>query len=81
MSITQDLDCVYAVAYLDENGKGFSKTEPWIDDIYEDDLSECSRKAKEIIEEGFKNVTLFKYVERLDYYDWDYVNRHKIPFT
>lgn len=78
MSITQDMDCKYAVAYLDENGKGFSKTEPWIVDGISS--HRCKIDVKEMIADGFKNVTPFKYGKRLDYYNWDYVNRHKISF-
>ena len=49
----------YAIAYADKNGKGFSSTEPWIDDNYGDDLSECLTRAKEMIEEGYKDVIPF----------------------
>ena len=68
----------YAVAYLDEDGIGFSETEPWITDCIS--LHRCKEDVKELLEEGFKKVIPFKYGRRMDYYDWDYVNQHKIIF-
>lgn len=69
----------YAIAYADKNGKGFSNTEPWIDDNYGDDLSGCLFRAKELIEEGYKNVTPFQFGKReRESYSWKYVRQHQI---
>ena len=72
----------YAIAYADKNGKGFSDTEPWIDDNYGDDLSSCLIRAKEMIVEGYKNVIPFQFSKReRESYSWKYVRQRKIEDT
>ena len=71
----------YAIAYADKNGKGFSNTKPWIDDNYGNDLSGCLLRAKELIEEGYKDVIPFQFEKRRkkdEEFDWEYVREHKI---
>lgn len=69
----------YAIAYADKDGKGFSNTEPWIDDNYGNDLSGCLIRAKEMIDEGFKDVIPFQFGKRKrESYSWKYVKQRKI---
>lgn len=68
----------YAIAYADKNGKGFSNTEPWIDDNYGDDLQECLLRAKELVEEGYQKVIPFQFGKReRESYSWKYVRHRK----
>lgn len=46
---------MYKVNYLDKEGKGFSDTEPWVLDEY-DDINEAKEDADRLITEGYKNV-------------------------
>ena len=66
----------YGVAYLDEDGEGFSDTEPYIVDCGNEKI--CRDYVKGMIEDGYKKAVPFKYAESKDYYDWDYVERNKI---
>lgn len=66
----------YGVAYLEEDGSGFSDTEPFIVDCIS--LNSCKECVKDMIKDGYKKVTPFKYGKRLDYYSWDYINQHKL---
>ena len=69
----------YAIAYADKNGKGFSDTEPWIDDNYGDDLPCCLLGANELIEEGYKDVIPFQFGKReRESYSWKYVRQHRV---
>ena len=65
----------YGVAYLDKEGKGFSKTEPYIVDCGTERI--CRGYVKDMLEDGYNKVIPFMYNERKDYYDWDYVKRNK----
>ena len=72
----------YAIAYADKDRKGFSNTEPWIDDNYGNDLSGCLIRAKEMIDEGFKDVIPFQFGKRKrESYSWKYVKQRKIENT
>jgi hypothetical protein len=46
---------MYKVTYLDENRKGFSNTEPWILDEFEN-INIANSEADRLIEEGYKDV-------------------------
>ena len=68
----------YCIAYKDKNGEGFSMTEPWLLDDF-DDLESCLLKAKKMIADGYKDVIPFWVGERSrDEYSWKYVNQRKI---
>ena len=72
----------YAIAYADKDGKGFSNTEPWIDDNYGNNLSGCLIRAKEMTDEGFKDVIPFQFGKRKrESYSWKYVKQRKIENT
>lgn len=67
----------YAIAYNDKSGNGFTKTEPWILDDF-DNRKECIKKANKLIRSGYKNVTVFNYDESVpECIDWDYVKQHQ----
>ncbi len=71
----------YAIAYADKNGKGFSNTEPWIDDNCGDDLSSCLLRVKKLIEEGYRDVIPFQFSKRTrESYPWKYVRQHRIIY-
>ena len=62
------------IAYLDQNGNGFTNKEPWVDEYdcnYED-------RVHELIQAGYKNVTPFHIDDDLESYTLEYVNKHKI---
>lgn len=52
----------YQITYLDKNGKGFSDTEPWIEDNF-NSYSEAKRYKKQMEKDGYNNV---KIIERAD---------------
>lgn len=67
----------YAVAYNDKIGNGFTETEPWIFDGF-DDISQSRITANGLIRSGCKNVTIFKCNELPESVTWNYVKTHKI---
>lgn len=71
----------YAIAYRDQNGRGFSNTEPWIEADFENDLELCKEKSIEMEAEGFTDVTIFKFDRRLESYPWSYVEANKISIA
>ena len=69
----------YAIAYTDNNGNGFSDTEPWIEAGFEKDIDACRTRANEMRKDGLKNVTIFQFGNILeDTYTWKYVKEHEI---
>lgn len=69
----------YAIAYHEANGKGFSKTEPYIHDEFKNDnKDECLKVASEMVDDGYCLVTPFIIDDKREYYDWEYVNAHKV---
>lgn len=66
----------YAVAYLDQDGEGFSQTEPWIVDS--PSLEQCKRDAKDLVSNGYPKVVCFKYKQNLEGITWDYVEKNKV---
>lgn len=70
----------YAVAYNDKNGNGFTETEPWIFDDF-DDISQGRIEANRLIRSGCKNVTMFKICGQLpECITWSYVKKYEINF-
>lgn len=70
----------YAVAYNDKNGNGFTETEPWIFDDF-DDISQGKIEANRLIRSGCKNVTMFKICGQLpECITWSYVKKYEINF-
>lgn len=68
----------YAVAYNDKIGNGFTETEPWILDGF-NDISHSRIRANELIRSGCKNVTMFKICGRSpECITWSYVKKHEI---
>lgn len=66
---------MYAVAYKDKYGNGFSDIEPWVIN----GLDKPIMKANELIRSGCKNVTLFKYDDPLpENITWDFVRKHEV---
>ena len=50
----------YAIAYHEANGKGFSKTEPYIhDEFINDSKEECLKVASKMVNDGYCLVTPF----------------------
>lgn len=68
----------YAIAYKDQNGKGFSNTEPWIEADFGSDLELCKEKSIEMEAEGCIDVTIFKIDKHFESYSWSYVESNKI---
>lgn len=67
---------MYSIAYLDINGKGFDATLPY---IYDDIISLENGKdmAKHMVDDGYCQVTLFRYDEELpEFITWDFINSH-----
>ena len=70
---------MFAIAYKDRLGKGFSETEPWITDDLEDDLKKYKIKANELIRAGYRDVFIFKYSDPVpESITWDYVKKNEI---
>ena len=68
----------YAIAYNDKSGNGFTKTEPWVLDDF-DNRKKTVAKANEMIRSGYKNVTIFNCDESVpECITWDYVKRHQV---
>lgn len=66
---------MFAIAYKDEHGNGFSDTEPWIIN----GLDMPVRKVNELICSGCKNVILFNYKEPLpENVTWDFAREHEV---
>lgn len=68
----------YLIAYHEINGKGFSDTEPFIYDDFENDREDCLQAASYLVNEGYSFVTPFIVEEKWESYDWKYVNEHKL---
>ena len=69
----------YAIAYHEANGKGFSKTEPYIhDEFINDSKEECLKVASKMVNDGYCLVTPFIIDDKREYYNWEYVNAHKV---
>lgn len=69
----------YAIAYEDENGNGFSNSEPWILLACGKDVESCKKRAAELVKSGFKTAIPFMFgSELLESYSWDYVKSHRI---
>ena len=47
----------YQITYLDKGGKGYSSTEPWIEDNF-DSYLEAKKHKKWIEKEGYKNIRI-----------------------
>ena len=72
-------DIMFAIAYKDRLGKGFSETEPWITNDLENDLMKYKIKANELIRAGYRDVFIFKYSDPVpESITWDYVKKHEI---
>lgn len=68
----------YAIAYNDKIGNGFTETEPWILDDF-DDIRQSRIKANGLIRSGCKNVTMFKICgQPSECITWSYVKKHEI---
>lgn len=71
----------YAVAYNDKIGNGFTETEPWIFDGF-DDINQSRIKANGLIRSGYKNVTMFKICgQPPECITWSYVKKHEISIS
>lgn len=68
----------YAIAYHEVNGKGFSSTEPYIYDEFGNSSSECLSAASDLIDKNYKLVTPFIINDKMETYNWMYVNNHKL---
>ena len=71
---------IFAIAYSDQNGHDFSKTAPWILDVFET-AEECRQNAEELRFEGFQNVTTFAFPKtelRGEEISWEFVRIHQI---
>ena len=68
----------YGVAYLDKDGAGFSDKEPFIEDCIS--LNSCKERVEYLICDGYKTVVPFKYGKKMEFYDWDYINQHRLVF-
>lgn len=68
----------YAIAYHNTTGVGFSTTEPFIQDDCET-FESAVKEKREMIDKGFRNVTIFSYNENKlpESITWDYVLKHK----
>ncbi len=68
----------YAIAYSDKTGNGYSQTEPWLLDDF-DNVEECSAKCAEMIIEGYRNVTIFEFdAESEEAVSWKYVRQRMV---
>lgn len=69
----------YAIAYNSMAGTGFSLTEPFIHDNYET-LEDLIKEKQVMINNGFKNVTIFSYYENElpESVTWSFVLKHKV---
>lgn len=66
----------YAIAYLDEQGKGYNKNIPNIVDVLRNEIED---KVAELGKIGYREITVFEYIKPCTYmYDWDYINKNKI---
>ena len=66
----------YAVAYLDEYGKGFLKDIPNIVEVEKDTIEQL---INELREKGYTRITPFSYILPCTFdYDWDYIEAHKV---
>ena len=62
---------------MDKDGNGFSITEPYIEDNM-NSKDEAISKSKELTVDGFQQVTVFSFVDKLpEYVSWNYVMEHK----
>lgn len=66
----------YAVAYLDEYGKGFLKDIPNIIEVEEDAIE---RSINILKEKGCTRIVPFSYILPCTFdYDWNYIESHKV---
>lgn len=66
----------YGVAYLDKDGKGFSRTEPWVMDSTED---RCVKDSTDLLSDGYPRAIPFKYdAEKIESISWKYVMKHVV---
>lgn len=66
----------YAIAYLDKQGRGYTKNIPNIVDVLRNEIED---KVTELRERGYGEITVFDYIKPCTYmYDWDYINKNKI---
>lgn len=63
-----------AIAYVDQNGNGFTDKEPWVDE----GNGSYQERVLELISMGYKNVIPFSVEDNLESYTWEYINKHKI---
>lgn len=70
-------DSFYAIAYLDENGFGFSDTEPFVQLPY-DSYTDALAAEDGIRHLGCKNVTIFKTNTPECSVTWEYVYKHRV---
>lgn len=69
---------LYAIAYADKKGNGFSDSEPWVTQLG-NDIEECKTRVVELVKEGYKKVIPFQFSkELLESYSWDYVKKNRI---
>lgn len=72
----------YIIAYNYEDGSGLSEEYPWIHEVPFPDIDIAKEHARDLVELGFTNVTLFGVPE--DFYmemiPWNFINEHKIDF-
>lgn len=68
---------IFAIAYMDENGNGFTENEPWIDGEYST-IPEIRERAVELFQDGMTNIIPFEVVDEIASYSWDYVKRHRV---
>lgn len=60
----------YGVAYLDKNGKGFSRTEPWIMDST---VKRCINDSMSLLSEGCPKAIPFEYdTYKTENITWNY---------
>ena len=68
----------YLIAYHEMSGKGFTSTEPFIYDEFENNRDECLRIASDLVDDGYNFVTPFVAKGKRESYDWKYVSEHKL---
>lgn len=66
----------YAIAYLDENGKGFTSDIPNIITAKESDIK---HKINSLHILNYSMITVFKYNKPCIFlYDWDYIEKNRV---
>lgn len=74
--MSNDDNIGYAIAYLDENGKGFTSDIPNIITVKESDIK---HKIKSLHILNYKRITIFQYNKPCTFLcDWDYIEKNKV---